>query len=205
MLNKIFFILVLNILITACASQTTLPITVYTVAPQWEDNTGLGNKPEITNQAVLKISPIRSTDTFTSRNIIYTDKNYSRNHYVYSQWSDAPVKMLQTLFQVQLEKSRQFKAVLSSTSIARADLSLECTLYDFSHHINPNNSSNGIIRAGCHLINNKTRTVLASRELMSSMPSQTENAQGAAIALNKAANEVSIKLLNWLASIKYKK
>ena len=200
-LNK-FIPLFLLMLLTACVRQTTPPVTVYTISPQWnDDNTESIQQLRSTNKSVLKISPIRSTDAFTSRNIIYTDKQYSQSPYIYSRWSDAPVQMLQTMFQVQLEKKGQFKAVLASTSSARASLSLECTLYDFSHHLNPDNTSKGVIRVGCYLINNNNRSVLAHQELVASIPSQTENAQGAAIALNKAANEVSVQLLNWLARI----
>ncbi len=198
---KSFTPLLLLMLLTACVSQTTPPVTVYTIAPHWNDNPESNQQARSTNKAVLKISPIRSTEAFTSRNIIYTDKQYSQNPYIYSRWSDAPVKMLQTMFQVQLEKNGQFKAVLASTSSASASLSLECTLYDFSHHLYPDNTSKGVIRVGCYLINNKNRSVLAHQELVASIPSPTENAQGAAMALNKAANEVSVQLLNWLASI----
>ncbi len=199
MLNK--FAPFLLILLTACVSQTTPPVTVYTITPQWEDNTKSNQEASNYNMSVLKILPIRSIDAFTSRNIIYTDKQYSQNPYIYSRWSDAPVKMLQTMFQVQLEKSGQFKAVLASTSSARASLNLECTLYDFSHHLNPDNTSNGVVRVGCYLINNKNRSVLAHQELLAFIASPTENAQGAAMALNKAVNEVSVQLLNWLSSI----
>ena len=200
-----FIPLLLLMLLTACVSQTTPPVTVYTIAPQWEYNTQPDQKVSHYNKAVLKILPIHSIDAFTSRNIIYTDnysnKQYTQNPYIYSRWSDAPVNMLQTMFQVQLEKSGQFKAVIASTSSARADLSLECTLYDFSHHLNPDNTSNGVVRVGCYLINNKNRSVLAHQQLLASIPSQTENAQGAVMALHQAANKISVQLLNWLSSI----
>lgn len=202
MLNNKFLVIfpILSILLTACVGSTIKPVTIYTIAPQWDSNKQTSTAANHTSNIVLKISPIRSTEAFSSRNIIYTDKLHSRNYYIYSQWSDAPVRLLQTLFQVTLEKSGQFKAVLAPASAARANQLLECTLYDFSHHINNNKISTGVVRAACALIDYKSRKVLASKDFVAIIPTVTENAQGAAVALNKAANSLSAQLLDWLSS-----
>ncbi len=202
MLNNKFyavFLILWSVLLTACVSHTSPPVNIYTISPQWNSDKPALPASDNSKKTVLKLSPIRSSEAFTSSNIIYSDEQHSRNHYIYSQWSDAPVRLLQILFQVSLENSGQFKAVLPPASSARATQILECTLYDFSHHINSNGSSSGVIRAGCFLIDHKSRTVLATKELVSIIPSATKNAQGAASALNKAANSVATKLVNWLS------
>ncbi len=198
----LFVLFIISIVLSACVSQPAPPVNIYTVSPQWDDNKAALQKPNHSKKTVLKISPIRSSEAFTSHNIVYSDKHNSRNHYIYSRWSDAPVKLLQILFQVRLEKSGQYKAVLPPGSSARSSRILECTLYDFSHHINNNGSSTAVLRIGCLLIDNNSRRVVASKELASIIPAASENAQGATSALNKAANAVATKLVHWLASQK---
>ena len=85
--------------------------------------------------------------------------------------------------------------VFSST---QADLRLETILFDFSHRINEDGTSEGVLRMRCYLIDNNTKTVLTSREFIASVPVLTKNAQGAVIALNMATANVVQDLIDWL-------
>ena len=107
--------------------------------------------------------------------------------------------MLQIFFQAALEKSDRFGAVISSTSASEADFLVESTLYDFSHHINGDATSDGVVRVRFYLINNTTKKVMATEEFVSRVPATSLNARGAAVALNKAAINISRELTHWLA------
>ena len=197
MSNRII-ILVLFSLLTGCITKKNPPADIYTISPEWS-NKGVRVEREKKSPLIIKLSPIRATRALTGNEILYTDSQYSRNSYVYSRWDDTPVKLLLTLFQVNIEESDLFKAVILSTSISKADLLLESTLLDISHHIMDDGTSAGIIRVRFYLIDNTTRTVMATKEFVSNVSASTQNAKGAVEALNKAATNVAHDLVTWLA------
>lgn len=197
MSNRII-ILVLFSLLTGCITKKNPPADIYTISPEWS-NKGVRVEREKKSPLIIKLAPIRATRALTGNEILYTDSQYSRNSYVYSRWDDTPVKLLLTLFQVNIEESDLFKAVILSTSISKADLLLESTLLDISHHIIDDGTSAGIIRVRFYLIDNTTRTVMATKEFVSKVTASTQNAKGAVEALNKAATTVAHDLVTWLA------
>ena len=196
-MNKII-ILVLFTLLIGCIGTNNPPADIYTISPEWS-NKSLQADGEIKSSLIVKLSPIRATQEFIGNDIIYADSQYSRDSYVYSRWNDSPVKLLQTLFQISIEKSKLFKAVVPPTSVSKAGLLLESTLLDFSHQINDDGTSEGVIRVRFYLIDNTTGTVTATQEFVSRVSSATKNAKGAVEALNKAAISVASSLVTWLA------
>ncbi|SIT05684.1 ABC-type transport auxiliary lipoprotein family protein [Neptunomonas antarctica] len=184
-------------LLAGCATTTFPPVDVYTISLLSNYS---NDRVEIADHSnvILKVSPVRGARPFTSTAFLYKDTQHGLNHYAYSRWSDVPVKILQTYFQVALEKSAQFRAVVPTGSVSNADYLLESTLLDFSHHINDDGSSDGVIRVRFYVINNATKTVLATTELVSKVPASLKNAQGAAVALNIAASNVARDLVFWV-------
>ena len=198
MKNSCSMIFILFCLLAGCATKTVPPADIYTISPEWDSNSAQ-EETENKNSTIIKIALVRGTRALTGTEILYTDARYGQNSYAYSRWSDAPVRLLQILFQVAVEKSGWFGAVVPSTSASEADLLLESTLYDFSHHINDDETSDGVIRIRFYLIDNTTKTVTATKEFVSCVPASLQNAQGAATALNKAATNVARDLVSWLA------
>jgi cholesterol transport system auxiliary component len=186
-------------LLVGCATTTFPPVDVYTISLL----SNYSNDPvEIADHSnfILKVAPVRGGRPFTSTAFLYRDTQHGLNNYAYSRWSDVPVKLLQTYFQVALEASSQFRAVVPADSVSKADYLLESTLLDFSHHINDNGSSDGVISVRFYVINNATKTVLATKEIVSKVPSSSINAQSAAVALNMAASNVARDLVSWVAA-----
>ncbi len=198
MKNSCSMIFILFCLLAGCATKTVPPADIYTISPEWDSNSAQ-EETENKNSTIIKIALVRGTRALTGTEILYTDARYGQNSYAYSRWSDAPVRLLQILFQVAVEKSGWFGAVVPSTSASEADLLLESTLYDFSHHINDDETSDGVVRVRFYLIDNTTKTVTATKEFVSCVPASLQNAQGAATALNKAATNVARDLVSWLA------
>ena len=191
-------IFVLFCLLAGCVTKSVVPAYIYTIAPVWGDSRARA-ETEKKSLLIIKLAPVRGTRALTGTEIIYTDTRYSRNSYAYSRWSDAPVRLLQTLFQVALEESGRFGAVVPPASASEADLLLESTLFDFSHHIKDDGTSEGVVRVRFYVIDNTTKTVTATKEFVSKVPASSQNAQGAASALNKAATNVARNLVSWLA------
>jgi len=189
---------VLFCLLAGCATKSVPPASIYTISPEWSDMSiqAEGGKK---GTLIIKLAPVRATRSLTGAEILYTDVRYGRNSYAYSRWSDAPVRLLQTLFLVALEESGWFGAVVPPASVSEADLLLESTLFDFSHHIKGDGTSEGVVRVRFYLIDNMTKTVTATKEFASRAPASSQNAQGAVSALNKAATNVARNLVSWLA------
>ncbi len=200
MKNSSYMIFVLFCLLAGCVTKSVVPAYIYTIAPVWGDSRARA-ETEKKSLLIIKLAPVRGTRALTGTEIIYTDTRYSRNSYAYSRWSDAPVRLLQTLFQVALEESGRFGAVVPPASASEADLLLESTLFDLSHHINDDGTSDGIVRVRFYLIDNTTKTVTATKEFASRVPASSQNARSAAAALNKAATNVARDLVSWLAEL----
>ena len=198
MKNSFYMIFVLFCLLAGCMTKSVTPADIYTISPEWGDSRAQA-ETEKKSPLIIKLAPVRATRALTGTEIIYTDARYGRNSYAYSRWSDAPVRLLQTLFHVALEENGRFGAVVPPTSASEADLLLESTLFDFSHHINDDGTSDGVVRVRFYLIDNTTKTVTATKEFASRVPASSQNARSAAAALNKAATNVARDLVSWLA------
>jgi len=191
-------IFVLFCLLAGCATKSVPPADIYTISPEWGDSKAQAER-EKKSPLIIKLALVRGTRAFTGTEILYTDARYGQNSYAYSRWSDAPVRLLQTVFQVALEENGRFGDVVPPTSVSKADLLLESTLLDFSHHIKGDGTSEGVVRVRFYLIDNMTKTVTATKEFASRVPASSQNAQGAVSALNKAATNVARNLVSWLA------
>jgi len=198
MKNSFFMIFILFCLLAGCVTKSVPPANIYTISPEWGGSRALSER-EKKSPLIIKVAPVRATRALTGTEIIYTDARYNLNSYAYSRWSDAPVRLMQILFQVALEENGRFEAVVPSTSASEADLLLESTLYDFSHHINDDGTSDGVVRVRFYLVDNTTKAVTATKEFSSRVPASSQNAQSAAAALNKAAINVACALVSWLA------
>jgi len=201
MKNSFYMIFALLCLLAGCMTKSLTPADIYTISPEWGDSRTLTERDNKKSPVIIKLARISATRALTGTEIIYTDARYSRSSYACSRWSDAPVRLLQTLFQVALEENGRFGAVIPPASASKADLLLESTLFDFSHHINDDGTSHGVIRVRFYLIDNTTKTVIATKEFASRMPTSSRNARSAAAALNKAATNVAHDLVSWLAEL----
>lgn len=189
-------ILVATIVLPGCALQNLPPVAVYTLDPGWSE----GNPSPIEKKGpvVVQIAPVRGSAVFTATEIFYTDSRHIQHSYAYSRWRDAPVKSMQMVLEVILEKSGLFRAVLPPTSVSGADLVLESSLLEFGHFLGGNGTSEGVVRMRVHLVDNKSREVIAGTELGARMPAATLDAHGATTAINQAALKVADELVSWL-------
>jgi len=198
MKNSGFLLLaVLFIGISGCVTEKLPPISSYKLFPDLDEIHPLliaEQKPA----NILMLGRIHSMHAFNGTDILYTDAQYGQNSYAYSRWSDSPTTMLLLIFQEALEKSGRYMAVVPYSSQSKSDLLLESTLFDFSHHINDDGTSDGILRMRFDLIDNQTKRVIATWDFVSSVPATQLNAQGAAAALNKAVSILTLDLIEWL-------
>jgi len=201
MVNKLLSVLILIVMSLAGCSiinpEPSQAIEVYTLSPN-SLVAGVSVENKADNAVVLALSPLRSSRALMSPDIIYRDSTYGYNSYAYSRWSDSPAKLLEIVLQQALSQNRSISAVIPR-EISPADLSLEVTLLDFSHHIQNSDTSMGLVALQVYLIDNKTKTVLASEEFSAQVLAEPRNAQGATTALNQASEIVVEQVNVWLA------
>ena len=196
--NKLLLIAILSILLVGCSAKNIPPINTYTISPNWRDF----NDPspqQIKKTAILKLMPIRSNRSLASTEILYTDKQYNRNSYLYSRWNDTSTKLLQPFFHVSIEQSNLYKAVIPTTSVSKTDFILESTLLELNHQLNDDGTSDGIVRIRFHLIDNESRRLLTSNEFMAKVAVSDNNAKSAVSAINTAVTTIADALVLWLA------
>ena len=190
-------ILVAFTLITGCTFQSLPPVEIYALEPGWGQNDPAPTEKR--GSALIQIAPVRGSAAFTTNEILYTDTRHTQHSYAYSRWRDTPVRAMQTVLEVAVENSGLFRAVLPPTSVSRADFLVESVLLEFGHFLGQDGSSTGVVRMRFHLIDNKSRKVVASKELVARIPAATLDARGATAAINQAAIKVTSDLVVWLS------
>ena len=193
-------LLALLIGITGCVTEKLPPVSLYTLNPDLDTIKAAGDR-ENKSDSILMLGRISSTQSFSGTDMLYRDTQLSQNSYAYSRWNSSATVMLLSAFEEALEKSGQYKAVVPYSSQAQSDLLLESTLFDFSHHINKNGTSEGVLKVSFNLIDSKTRRVIASRMFFSRVPASAANAPAAVMALNKATTNVIRELIDWLRTV----
>ncbi len=183
-------------LITGCTFQSPPPVEIYTLSPGWGQSDPAPTEKK--GSALIQIALVRGSVAFTTTEILYTDKLHTQHSYAYSRWRDAPVRAMQTVLEVAVQNSGLFRAVLPPTSVSGADFLLESTLLEFGHFLGQDGSSVGVVRMRFHLLDNKSRKVVADKELVARIPAATLDALGATAAINQAAMQVASDLVVWL-------
>lgn len=199
MKNKRFLLWLIFTMVwlSACGVITPTPspaIDVYTLSQQ-----AIPSPLKDSKALILAMSPIRSPQGLMSTGIIYRDTDYGFNSYAYSRWSDSPSKLLGNYLQQSLGQSQHISAVIPVGSRIDADLLLEATLVDFSHHIQANDTgSTAVISIIFYLINPRDKTLLATKQFTEEVPVEQKNAKNATIAINQASQLVAAALQAWL-------
>ncbi len=195
-MNQIARLCFLCLLLTGCATQKLPPVTEYALAPKMMSS----HQPEQTVPLTIKLSPIVASQVYMTPDFYYVDDSYQRNPYAYSRWIDAPVRMLRLVLQDGLEQSGLFEAVLPPSSILPADLQLETTLYDFSHHVGTGSSSEAVVRIRFYLVDVRKGKILGSRQFVSHTPSASKDAKSGVAAINISVSDILEELISWLAA-----
>ena len=203
MKNKpyLLWIIFTTVWLSGCSVITPSPspaIDVYTLSQQMEQYTITSEKKD-SKAVILALSPIRSPQGLLSTGIIYRDTDYGFNSYAYSRWSDNPSKLLASYLQQSLAQSQHISAVIPVASRIDADLLLEATLVDFSHHLHANGvGSTGVLSIIFYLIDPHDKTLLATKQFTEKVPVDQKNAKYATIAINQASQLVAVALQTWL-------
>jgi cholesterol transport system auxiliary component len=185
--------LIILFIMNGCAMKEAPPLKRYTLES--------GEVPVLSasryRSKVLKVSYPQTLKEKITERMSFSYALGDRGYYQNSQWSNNLGKLLQGSLIESLQRSRMFKAVLPYASTAGEDLRLESTIYDFSHHIR-GEESYAVVSIGFSLIDTHTGRLLKTKRFSYREETPTLNAEGYAIATNRALHRLSLDLIRWL-------
>ena len=133
----------------------------------------------------LLIAPTRAAAGFDSPRIIYTREPHVIAYFAHSEWVDTPARMLGALLVTAMERNGAFRAVSVTSSAASGDLRLDTELVRLQHEFQTLPSQvRFTLRAT--LVDERTRRVVAWREIDSVVPSASQDPYGGVVAANAA-------------------
>lgn len=176
-----------------CSSKNSQAIDIYTLK-----HSEAVDKNRTTIDKTLKISLPKSTKEIRKNKILYAKTMHQREAYAYSRWSDTPNHMIEHFLVTLLNQKELFKAVIPSTSEAKAEWILESTIEDFYHSFNKENQSFGVVKIRFFLINQKDKKVISKHFFSAKVPAPSLNAEGGVKALNTALLQIGNELISWL-------
>lgn len=201
--NKQFLLwtILATIWLSGCSIINPTPspaIDVYTLSQLMETSTA-PTRMKDAKAMILEFSPIRSPQGLLGTGIVYRDMDYGFNSYAYSRWSDNPSKLLSSYLQQSLDQSPLISAVVQVGTRANADLVLESTLVDFSHHLQADETkTTGVVSVIFYLIDPTDKKLIASKQFTKEVIADQSNAKQATMAINKASKLMVNDLQMWL-------
>ena len=137
----------------------------------------------------LIVNPPTAAAGFDSQRIIYVRETHKLEYFANSEWVDPPARMLVPLLVAAAGRTGAFRAVVPTPSAAAGDLRLDTEIIRLQHDFLTQPSQvRFTLRA--HLVDNRTRRVLASREFEAVAPAASENPYGGVVAANRAVQTV---------------
>ncbi|MCF8068804.1 MAG: ABC-type transport auxiliary lipoprotein family protein [Desulfobacterales bacterium] len=126
--DKIIFFLLLIMFCAGCLNfkQPGLQINYYAL----EYNPPVIDKTPLLSE-VIQIRRFQTSPFYDTRNIIYTEKEFTRKPYHYHRWQATPGDMVSTLLARDFMSYNIFSAVITDISALNADYVLEGKVDDF--------------------------------------------------------------------------
>jgi len=180
-------------LFSGCAFKTSAPVTEYTLTA---NNIVPVTSSRYRNKT-LKVDYPQPLKEKLSQSIQYSYSLSDRGEYLNSQWANGLSQLIQGTLIDALERSKNFKGVVSYASTAYADYRLESTVYDFSHHIR-GKESYAIVSLKFTLIDTSTGKLVKTKKFSYKEYTTTVDARGFVEASNRAMSKLSRDLANWL-------
>jgi len=193
-------VLCLCVFTTSCSFRNTTPAVKFYFIASEPVTASRADSGKPLSPLTLKLLPVQGPIPFKTTRIYYQDASFSLNSYTFSRWATPPSVMLQMKFVRRLEAAVIFQTVLPSSAKARADLFLDTTLYDFSHHIR-SGSSEGVIMVEFRIVDTLSKKVISSFATTVRKTTPTLDAPGAVAALNHAAETLGRELVHWLKGV----
>jgi cholesterol transport system auxiliary component len=145
----------------------------------------------------LLVTTGESQALYESDRIVFTPDGISRSYYQYANWSERPGRRILSLAEARLAGGGGFRSVARTTGAVRGDLILTLRLDELAHHVA---APPGELRLALNaeLVEWRSRSMLARRRFVQSVPVTSVGAPGAAQATSVAVTVVLDALAQWV-------
>lgn len=182
-----------------CSLQTTEPaVAQYRIAPV--SVAAFSPSPSCSRQT-LRLSLTLAPDLFKSTRIYYADGDLRQYVYTRSRWAESPDRQLRHLFESALAQSRLYQSVITYDSEAYNDLLLELKLNNFMQYFGEDGASSVSVDMELTLMDQESNRVLSTLHLNKTLPTSSNDAEGAVKAFNAIIHQGIAETTGWLDDV----
>jgi cholesterol transport system auxiliary component len=154
---------------------------------------GSATAPPARDGLTLVVSPPRAAAGFDTARMLYVRVPHRLEAFAFSEWVDAPAKMIAQPLVSELQRGTRWRAVVSAPSAAAGDWRLDIELLRLQQDFTVVPSQMRLsLRAT--LFDTTTRRVVAWQEFDESVPAPSEDAYGGVLAAQAALRSVLASL-----------
>lgn len=146
---------------------------------------------------VLLIGEMNASAFYQDARLTFSRGATTRGRYQYAYWSEPPARRLSWLLRQRLEAAGAFETVIPVGAGVIGDYQLNTSLIDFYHDAAAEPGT-ALLILDAELVRRKTATLVDHRVFVAQVPVQSHDAEGAADALGRAANQVIDEIVTWL-------
>ncbi len=190
-----YLLVVLVVIISGCSITKTVPSkTEYRLLSP--DVTKIQSSP--CESITIKLEPIQSSNTLLDYRMYYTMDSIQQRYYNESLWAQSPNKMIEQILKNVMIESKLFASVLDYRSNADTQWRYEVRILDCMQYFKDDGSSYVKLSMDFVVIKNIGMQVVASKHFEVVLPTETSDAQGGVVALNKAVSQIVQESNSWL-------
>jgi cholesterol transport system auxiliary component len=154
-------------------------------------------KPRATSGRSLIVAGSSADVFYDAESLVFSRHPGQRAYYQFASWTDRPSHMVGRLAERRLDAGGQFASVARLSTGLRADLLLNIVVVEFYHDVAVNPAVVRVELIG-ELIDWRSRSLLAQRTFVLSVPVKKDDAEGAVDAFDRAITDVLNTLVPWV-------
>lgn len=147
---------------------------------------------------VVRLGLIESSVLLSGRNIYYSTDDAQSFSYTKARWIEPLNNQLANLIEQSITKREIFKEVIPIRSLARNDLMLESSIYDFSQKIHADGTTTLRLSMKFVLMQQYERTIVATKFFDISHDEKEGNIEGALKGYNILVKQLLEETNSWL-------
>lgn len=147
---------------------------------------------------VLRLGMIENSPLLDSRNIYYSTDSGQTYDYTKARWIEPVSQQLASLIETSITRKAIFKDVIPLRSLAKNDLLLESSIYDFSQTIHEDGSTTLHLSMKFVLLQQYERTIVATKFIELQQNENEGNIVGALKGYNLLAARLLQEMNSWL-------
>ena len=150
----------------------------------------------------LKVDRAFGAREYSSLKMYYVIGKYTQYAYANSRWAQSVNDAVTKEIVEYLREITLFKSVQNANSKTANDMRLEITIDDFMHYFDENEKNSYVnVIITCNLIDENTHKTVAIKTFHVNMKTDSDDARGGVIALNKALERIVKECGLWLKGV----